>query len=182
MGTIKPFHALLFSLNWIWLCLAVKYVLFKNSEKKTFFKQKNHEFRFHIHFRTEQWMCIQSKMVNLCGRLIQLIAPVRQSSSHSSRYRIKVSKQNRSETMFNVIYWCKLLESMQHCCCLCLFKGHIAFSALDSSSHSVHVYSINGTHLGSKYVSGRVTGLSTVNDYLVVADDAGDITMSRLYG
>lgn len=44
------------------------------------------------------------------------------------------------------------------------------------------MYSINGAHLGSKYVSGRVTGLTTANDYLVVADDAGDITMSRLYG
>lgn len=60
--------------------------------------------------------------------------------------------------------------------------GHIAFSAVDDTSHSVHVYSINGGHLGSKYVSGRVTGLTTANDYLVVADDAGDITMSRLYG
>lgn len=60
--------------------------------------------------------------------------------------------------------------------------GHIAFSAVDDTSHSVHVYSINGAHLGSKYVSGRVTGLTTANDYLVVADDAGDITMSRLYG
>lgn len=61
-------------------------------------------------------------------------------------------------------------------------SGHIAFSALDDTSHSVHVFSINGTHLGSKYVSGRVTGLTTANDNLIVADDAGDITMSRLYG
>lgn len=60
--------------------------------------------------------------------------------------------------------------------------GHIAFSAVDDTSHSVHVYSINGSHLGSKYVSGRVTGLTTANDYLVISDDAGDITMSRLYG
>lgn len=60
--------------------------------------------------------------------------------------------------------------------------GHIAFSALDDTSHSVHVYSINGTSLGSKYVSGRVTGLATASDNLVVADDAGDITMSRLQG
>lgn len=67
------------------------------------------------------------------------------------------------------------------CVCVCLI-GHIAFSAVDDMSHSVHVYSINGAHLGSKYVSGRVTGLTTANDYLVVADDAGDITMSRLYG
>ncbi|TMW44264.1 hypothetical protein DOY81_010656, partial [Sarcophaga bullata] len=35
--------------------------------------------------------------------------------------------------------------------------SHIAFSALDDTSHSVHIYSINGTSLGSKYVSGRVT-------------------------
>lgn len=60
--------------------------------------------------------------------------------------------------------------------------GHIAFSALDDVSHSVHVYNINGTSLGSKYVSGRVTGLTTASDFLVVADDAGDITMSRLNG
>lgn len=60
--------------------------------------------------------------------------------------------------------------------------GHIAFSALDDTSHSVHVYSINGASLGSKYVSGRVTGLASASDYLVVADDAGDITMSRLHG
>lgn len=62
------------------------------------------------------------------------------------------------------------------------FIGHIAFSALDDTSHSVHVYNINGTSLGSKYVSGRVTGLTTASEYLVVADDAGDITMSRLNG
>ncbi|XP_037907722.1 neurobeachin-like protein 1 isoform X2 [Hermetia illucens] len=62
------------------------------------------------------------------------------------------------------------------------YQGHIAFSALDDTSHSVHVYSVNGTNLGSKYVSGRVTGLTTAGDFLVVADDAGDITMSRLYG
>lgn len=68
------------------------------------------------------------------------------------------------------------------CNYLFLSSGHIAFSALDDTSHSVHVYSINGSHLGSKYVSGRVTGLATASDYLIVADDAGDITMSRLYG
>ncbi|XP_034121153.1 neurobeachin-like protein 1 isoform X2 [Drosophila guanche] len=62
------------------------------------------------------------------------------------------------------------------------YHGHIAFSALDDTSHSVHVYSINGSSLGSKYVSGRVTGLACASDYLVVADDAGDITMSRLHG
>ncbi|XP_021704634.1 neurobeachin-like protein 1 isoform X1 [Aedes aegypti] len=62
------------------------------------------------------------------------------------------------------------------------YQGHIAFSALDDTSHSVHVFSINGVNLGSKYVSGRVTGLSTATDYLVVSDDAGDLTMSRLYG
>ncbi|KAL5292423.1 NBEAL1 family protein [Megaselia abdita] len=62
------------------------------------------------------------------------------------------------------------------------YQGHIAFSALDDTSHSVHVYNINGTSLGSKYVSGRVTGLTTASEYLVVADDAGDITMSRLNG
>ncbi|XP_034482735.1 neurobeachin-like protein 1 [Drosophila innubila] len=62
------------------------------------------------------------------------------------------------------------------------YHGHIAFSALDDTSHSVHVYSINGASLGSKYVSGRVTGLACASDYLVVADDAGDITMSRLNG
>lgn len=63
-----------------------------------------------------------------------------------------------------------------------MYVGHIAFSALDDTSHSVHVYSINGVHLGSKYVSGRVTGLTTISDYLIVVDDAGDVTMSRLYG
>lgn len=65
---------------------------------------------------------------------------------------------------------------------LLFITGHIAFSALDDASHSVHVYSINGTSLGSKYVSGRVTGLATASDYLVVADDAGDLTLSRLHG
>ncbi|XP_049530577.1 neurobeachin-like protein 1 isoform X2 [Anopheles darlingi] len=62
------------------------------------------------------------------------------------------------------------------------YQGHIAFSALDDTSHSVHVFSINGVNLGSKYVSGRVTGLTTASDFLVVSDDAGDVTMSRLYG
>lgn len=63
-----------------------------------------------------------------------------------------------------------------------VFAGHIAFSAVDETSHSVHVYSINGVHLGSKYVAGQVTGLTTAGEYLVVSDDTGDITMSRLYG
>lgn len=62
------------------------------------------------------------------------------------------------------------------------YQGQVAFSALDDTSFSVHVYSINGTHMGSKYVSGRVTNLSTIGDHLVVADDAGDITISRLNG
>lgn len=55
--------------------------------------------------------------------------------------------------------------------------GHIAFAALDDKSHSVHSFSVNGCHLGSKYVSGRVTGLTTASDYLVVADDAGDVRL-----
>jgi hypothetical protein len=46
----------------------------------------------------------------------------------------------------------------------------------------VHVFSVNGVNLGSKYVSGRVTGLTIAGDYLVVVDDAGDLTMSRILG
>ncbi|XP_069696255.1 neurobeachin-like protein 1 isoform X1 [Periplaneta americana] len=61
-------------------------------------------------------------------------------------------------------------------------QGHIAFSANDKTSHSVHVFSVNGVNLGSKYVSGRVTGLTIAGDHLVVVDDAGDLTMSRLLG
>lgn len=49
-------------------------------------------------------------------------------------------------------------------------------------NHSVHVFSVNGVSLGSKYVSGRVTGLAVAGDYLVVVDDAGDLTMSRILG
>lgn len=49
-------------------------------------------------------------------------------------------------------------------------------------SHSVHVFSVNGVSLGSKYVLGRVTGLTVAGDYLVVVDDAGDLTMSRILG
>ncbi|KAE8751118.1 hypothetical protein FOCC_FOCC002203 [Frankliniella occidentalis] len=60
--------------------------------------------------------------------------------------------------------------------------GHITFTANDKSSNSIHVYSVNGVHLGSKYVSGRVTGLVTVGENVVVVDDAGDLTISRLYG
>lgn len=62
------------------------------------------------------------------------------------------------------------------------YQGQVAFSALDDTSFSVHVYAINGQHLGSKYVSGRVTNLSPMGDHLIVADDAGDITISRLNG
>ncbi|XP_023703751.1 neurobeachin-like protein 1 isoform X2 [Cryptotermes secundus] len=61
-------------------------------------------------------------------------------------------------------------------------QGHIVFSATDKMSHSVHVFSVNGVSLGSKYVSGRVTGLAVAGDYLVVVDDAGDLTMSRILG
>jgi hypothetical protein len=61
-------------------------------------------------------------------------------------------------------------------------QGQIVFSAIDDKSHSVHVFSINGINLGSKYVQARVTGLTTASEFLVVSDDAGDLTMSRLYG
>lgn len=44
------------------------------------------------------------------------------------------------------------------------------------------MFSVNGSSLGSKYVAGRVTGLATAGDCLVVVDDAGDLTMSRLLG
>lgn len=62
------------------------------------------------------------------------------------------------------------------------YQGHVAFSALDDTSYSVHAFTVNGIHVGSKYVSGRVTSLATINDLLVVSDDAGDITISRLNG
>ncbi|GAB0094771.1 neurobeachin-like protein 1 [Sergentomyia squamirostris] len=62
------------------------------------------------------------------------------------------------------------------------YQGHVAFSALDDTSCSVHAFTINGVHVGSKYVSGRVTNLVTILDLLVVSDDAGDITISRLNG
>ncbi|XP_055695703.1 neurobeachin-like protein 1 [Lutzomyia longipalpis] len=62
------------------------------------------------------------------------------------------------------------------------YQGHVAFSALDDTSYSVHAFTVNGVHVGSKYVSGRVTSLATISDLLVVSDDAGDITISRLNG
>jgi len=49
-------------------------------------------------------------------------------------------------------------------------------------SHSVHVSSCNGDNLGSKYVAAQVTGITTIGDCLVVVDDAGDLTLSRLLG
>lgn len=49
-------------------------------------------------------------------------------------------------------------------------------------SHSVHVFSCNGDNLGSKYVAAQVTGITTISDCLVVVDDAGDLTLSRLLG
>nr|CAD7442709.1 unnamed protein product [Timema bartmani] len=61
-------------------------------------------------------------------------------------------------------------------------QGQIAFAANNKMSHSVHVFSTNGESLGSKYVSGRVTGLVAAGDYLVTVDDAGDLTMSRILG
>ncbi|XP_050424019.1 neurobeachin-like protein 2 isoform X2 [Adelges cooleyi] len=62
------------------------------------------------------------------------------------------------------------------------FQGHIAFSAKDNESHSVHVFSCNGDNLGSKYVGAQVTGITTIGDCLVVVDDAGYLTLSRLLG
>ncbi|XP_054270115.1 neurobeachin-like protein 1 [Macrosteles quadrilineatus] len=61
-------------------------------------------------------------------------------------------------------------------------QGHVAFAANSTTNHSVHVFSVNGESVGSKYVAGRVTGLATAGDCLVVVDDAGDLTMSRLLG
>lgn len=60
--------------------------------------------------------------------------------------------------------------------------GHIAFSCKDETKHSVHVFSVNGTNLGSKYVAGQVTGLTTAGDCLVIVDDGGDLTINRLLG
>ncbi|XP_050525286.1 neurobeachin-like protein 2 [Daktulosphaira vitifoliae] len=62
------------------------------------------------------------------------------------------------------------------------FQGHIAFSAKDKECHSVHVFSCNGDNLGSKYVGAPVTGITTIGDCLVVVDDAGYLTLSRLLG
>jgi len=44
------------------------------------------------------------------------------------------------------------------------------------------VFSCNGNNLGSKYVAAQVTGITTVGDCLVVGDNAGDLTLSRLLG
>lgn len=60
--------------------------------------------------------------------------------------------------------------------------GSDVFVCFAQASHSVHVFSVNGVNLGSKYVSGRVTGLAVAGDHLVVVDDAGDLTMSRILG
>ncbi|XP_063708929.1 neurobeachin-like protein 1 [Culicoides brevitarsis] len=62
------------------------------------------------------------------------------------------------------------------------YQGHIAFSVKDESSNSVHVYSINGENLGSKFVAAQITGLTTAGEYLVSSDDSGDVTMNKLYG
>lgn len=62
--------------------------------------------------------------------------------------------------------------------CKCSFRC-VCFA---QASHSVHVFSVNGVNLGSKYVSGQVTWLAVAGDHLVVVDDAGDLTMSRILG
>lgn len=61
-------------------------------------------------------------------------------------------------------------------------QGHTVFSARDRCGCSLHVFTVNGTWVGSKRVSGRVTGLATAGDNVVCVDDAGDLTMSRLQG
>ncbi|XP_063234189.1 neurobeachin-like protein 1 isoform X2 [Bacillus rossius redtenbacheri] len=61
-------------------------------------------------------------------------------------------------------------------------QGHVAFAAASHVTHSLHVFSVNGESLGSKLVSGQVTGLAVAGDHLVVVDDAGDLTVSRLLG
>ncbi|KAG8229067.1 hypothetical protein J437_LFUL005700 [Ladona fulva] len=61
--------------------------------------------------------------------------------------------------------------------------GHVAFAAREKGSYSLHVYSINGQHLGSEPVPGRVSGLAVIGGgqnykhYIVTTDDAGDLTL-----
>ena len=76
---------------------------------------------------------------------------------------------------------CRVSDHLQlHATC----SAYVQFRCVcfAQASHSVHVFSVNGVNLGSKYVSERVTGLAVAGDHLVVVDDAGDLTMSRILG
>lgn len=87
--------------------------------------------------------------------------------------------------LYNIIiprYWITKTKTTQKTHYILRYSGQLAFSAIDDISNSVHVYNINGANFGSKYVSGQVTGLTTAGEHLIVADNVGDITMSRLYG
>lgn len=171
MVTKNPYHVWQYSLSWTWLYRAARWVLF-----------------FRRNFLAEQFCTVnsftfflQDGTVNVHtikdGQFIRTLKPMNCTGDFIQITYITLSYQGMHQTISRPHNNAKILNFNSDS-----GLGYIAFSALDDTSHSVHVFSINGTHLGSKYVSGRVTGLTTANDNLIVADDAGDITMSRLYG
>ncbi|XP_071791552.1 neurobeachin-like protein 1 [Asterias amurensis] len=67
-------------------------------------------------------------------------------------------------------------------------EGHIA--ALCAPLHSkkntqdvcsLHVYSINGKHLSTAIVSSKINHLDSIGEFLLTADDKGDVTIRRMF-
>lgn len=113
---------------------------------------------------------------------------------NSPLYIADYENKNNNWNVWFILLQFLLLSVIFYLCSACCvsdhFQLHTHYSAVVQSrcvcfaqaSHSVHVFSVNGVNLGSKYVSGRVTGLAVAGDHLVVVDDAGDLTMSRILG
>merc|ERR1712211_25695 len=51
------------------------------------------------------------------------------------------------------------------------YQGHVVFTGHNQESHSLHVFTLNGRHIGSVNISHRVTGLICSGDKLLSGDE-----------
>ena len=61
------------------------------------------------------------------------------------------------------------------------YQGHVIFTGHDKNHHSMHVFTLNGRHLGSEKISHRITGLLSSGDRILCGDENGDLVLRDLY-
>jgi hypothetical protein len=58
---------------------------------------------------------------------------------------------------------------------LCLNIRDLKYLGHTPEKHSIHVFTLNGRHLGSADVSHRITGLLTSGDWILTGDENGEL-------